>query len=149
MKCFVSVFLSQREKCLVSVPYRRTMSDEAAKVPTNDAMPSCPCPRVELYTITLVCATELCHLEAGHTYLFLDILCNILLYAEFLKGSLRNFNGLLLHFFALESVSSSLSFVGNEVRYHIRRFYLNWKAVSRVELMTVAGSGSYRPASPW
>ena len=149
MKCFVSIFLCQYKKWLVSVPYRRTMSDEAAKVPTNDAMPSCPCPRVELYTITLVCATELCHLEAGHTYLFLDVLCDILLYTEFLKGRLRNINGLLLHFFTLEIVSSKLSFVGKEVGYHIRRFYLNWKAVSRVKLTTIAWSGSYRPASPW
>ena len=149
MKCFVSILLSQREKRLVSVPYRRTMSDEAAKVPTNDAMPGCSCPRVELYKITSVCATELWSLEAGHGYLFLDILCNILLYAEFLKGSLRNFNRLLLHFFTLEIVSSSLSSVGKEARYHIRRFYLSWKTVSRVESTIIAGSGSYRPASPW
>ena len=125
------------------------MSDEATKIPTHDAMPRCSCPRVELYRINLVCAAGLCRLEAGQSYLFLDVLCNILLYAEFLKGSLRNFNGLLLHFFTLEIVSASLSFVGKEVRYHIRRFYLNWKAVSRVELTTDARSGSYRPASPW
>lgn len=125
------------------------MSDEATEIPANDAMPGCSCPRVELYRITLVYTTERCRLEAGHSYLFLDVLCNILLYAEFLKGSLRNFNGLLLHFFTLEIVSSSLSFVGKEVRYHIRRFYLDWKAISKVELMTIAGSGSYRPASPW
>ena len=125
MKCFVSIFPCQHGECLVSAPYRRTMSDEATKIPTNDAMPGCSCPRVELYKIRLVCATELCHLEAGHSYLFLNVLCNVLLYAKFLKGSLRNFNGLLLHFFTLGIVSSSLSFVGKEVRYHIRRLYLN------------------------
>ena len=83
------------------------MSDEATKIPTNDAMPGCSCPRVELYRIASAYATELCPLEAGHGYLFLDILCNVLLYAEFLKGSLGNFNRLLLHFFTLKTVSSS------------------------------------------
>ena len=124
------------------------MSDEASKIPTDNAMPGCPCPRVELYTITLVCATFPCRLKTGHCYLFLNVLRNILLYAEFLKGSLGNFDGLLLHFFTLEIVSSNSSYVGNEVRYHVRRFYLNWKTISKVELTTIAGSGSYRPASP-
>ena len=100
-------FPCQHEECLVSDPYQRTMSDEATKISTNDAMPGCSCPRVELYGIALVCSTELCPLEASHGYLFLDVLCNILLYAKFLKGSLRNFNGLLLHFFTLDIVSSS------------------------------------------
>ena len=125
------------------------MSDEASKIPPDDAMPSCSCPRVELYTITLVCSTDPCRLKAGHNYLLLDVLRNILLYAEFLKGSLGNFDGLLLHFFTLEIVSSHSSYAVKEVRYHVRRFYLNWKTVSKVKLTAIAGSGSYRPASPW
>ena len=125
------------------------MSDEATKISTNDAMPGCSCSRVELHGIALVCSTELCPLDAVHGYLFLNVLCNILLYAEFLKGSLRNFNGLLLHFFTLEIFSSSCQFVEKEVRYHVRRFYLNCKAVSKVGLTTFAGPSSYRPASPW
>lgn len=124
------------------------MSDEAPKIPTDNAMPGCSCPRVELYTIILVCATDPCRLKAGHNYLLLDVLRNILLYAEFFKGSLGNFDGLLLHFFTLAIVSSNSLYVEKEVRYHVRRFYLNWKTVSKVELTNIAGSGPYRPASP-
>ena len=99
--------------------------------------------------ITLVCATDSCRSNAGHSYLLLNVLGDILLYAEFLKGSLGNFDGLLLHFFTLEIVSFNSLYAGQEVRYHIRRFNLNWRTISKVESTTIAGLCSYRPASPW
>ncbi len=55
-----------------------TVRDEASEIPAYDAMPCCSCSRVELCSALILLPITL---ASPSSYLFLDVLCDVLLYS--------------------------------------------------------------------